>query len=272
MLEAQRVDNQSRIEVEQQTVLQMNERVPPRNVVNDSINATLSGFEPLTYSKERSNFLRPSGLEPKNTLAHTSNNESSPEANTGCNKRSYRNPTILSPINQNSIDSRSIIPPWLYEEEDNDDYDADHEEDIVRSKLRTIESICLRGGGTVTVETVTEEETKKGIEEVEPPPSQPLNNSHIPTTTKKIQPSIQTEYDPMKDDPPPAIITPLYEPLWKKNEHRGDRWDPAVLHAEQDFIQIYGQNNNGISDITVLKYDDTFKHMKEVNADIFCKQ
>ena len=40
--------------------------------------------------------------------------------------------------------------------------------------------------------------------------------------------------------------------------------------AEKDFIRIYSQNNNGISDSTGLKYDDTFKHMKEANADIFC--
>ena len=215
VLEAQRVDNQSRIDVEPRTVIRMNERVPPRKLVNDSINETLSGFAPLTYSKERSNFRLPSGLKPKNTLAHTSNNESSPGANTGCNKSSYRNPTILLPINQNSID-RSIIPPWLYEVEDNDNYDADHEEDIVLSKLGTIEPIQLRGGETVIVETVTEEETKEGIEELEQPPSQTIHTSHIPTTTKKIQPSIQTEFDPMKDDPPPAIITPSYEPLMQK--------------------------------------------------------
>ena len=40
--------------------------------------------------------------------------------------------------------------------------------------------------------------------------------------------------------------------------------------ADPNFIQIYGQNNNGISDSTGLKYDDTFKHMKEADADIFC--
>ena len=74
----------------------------------------------------------------------------------------------------------------------------------------------------------------------------------------------------MKDDPPPAIITPSYEPLWKKNEHWGDRCDPPVLHDETEFIRIYGQNNNGISESTGLNYDDTFKHMKEANADIFC--
>ena len=39
--------------------------------------------------------------------------------------------------------------------------------------------------------------------------------------------------------------------------------------TEPGFIQIYSQNNNDISDSTGLKYDDTFKHMKEANIDIF---
>ena len=39
--------------------------------------------------------------------------------------------------------------------------------------------------------------------------------------------------------------------------------------AEPEFIRIYSQNNNGISDSTGLKYDDTFKHMKEEDVDIF---
>ena len=73
----------------------------------------------------------------------------------------------------------------------------------------------------------------------------------------------------MKDKPPPAIITPSYVPFWKKNEHWGDPCEPAAMCAEPDFVRIYSHNNNGISDSTGLKYDDTFKHMKEVDADIF---
>ena len=64
----------------------------------------------------------------------------------------------------------------MYEEEENDDYDADHKEDLVRSKLGPIESIQLRGGGSVRVEMVAEEETKEGIEELELPPPQPIHN------------------------------------------------------------------------------------------------
>ena len=62
----------------------------------------------------------------------------------------------------------------------------------------------------------------------------------------------------LKDDPPPAILTPSYIPLWKKNEHWRDQCEPAAMCAEPDFIQIYSQNNNGISDSIGLKYDDTF--------------
>ena len=74
----------------------------------------------------------------------------------------------------------------------------------------------------------------------------------------------------MKDEPPPATITPSYVPLWKKNEHWRDECKPTAMCNKIEFIQIYGQNNNGINDSTELKYDDTFKHMKEAEADIFC--
>ena len=115
-----------------------------------------------------------------------------------------------------------------------------------------------------------EEETKEGIEELEPPPPQPKHHLHIPTTTKKIQSPLQPEYDPIKDEPPPEIITSSYVPLWKKNEHQGDWCEPAAMCAEPDFIRIYSQNNNGISDSTGLKYHDTFKDMKEADVNIFC--
>ena len=39
--------------------------------------------------------------------------------------------------------------------------------------------------------------------------------------------------------------------------------------AEPDSIRIYSQNNNGISDSICLKYDDTLKHRKEADIDIF---
>ena len=73
----------------------------------------------------------------------------------------------------------------------------------------------------------------------------------------------------MKDEPQPATVTPLYVPLWKKNEHWENPCEPAVMCAEPQFIRIYSQNNNNIGDSTGLKYDDTFKHMKNADADIF---
>ena len=47
----------------------------------------------------------------------------------------------------------------------------------------------------------------------------------------------------------------------RKKEHWGDPCKPVAICAEPEFIQIYSQNNNGISDNIGLKYDDTFKHI-----------
>ena len=107
----------------------------------------------------------------------------------------------------------------MYDRVEDNDYDANHEDDISQPKMGMLDPIRLRGGGSPIVETVTEEETQEGIEEVEPPPPPPIHHLQIPTTTKKIQPPLQSEYDPMKDKPPPVIITPSYVPLWKKNKH-----------------------------------------------------
>ena len=74
----------------------------------------------------------------------------------------------------------------------------------------------------------------------------------------------------MKDEPPPAIITPSYVPLHRKNEHWGDPCELTICCEGPEFIRIYSQNQNGISDSTGLKYDDTFKYMKEAEASIFC--
>ena len=74
----------------------------------------------------------------------------------------------------------------------------------------------------------------------------------------------------MEDEPTPKTITPKYVPLWKKNKHWGDECKPRAMCAEPDFIRIYSQNNNGISSASGLMYNDTFKHMKEADVDIFC--
>ena len=86
------------------------------------------------------------------------------------------------------------------------------------------------------------------------------NDDTTVTTTQK------TEYDPMDEEPPPAIITPSYVPLRKKKNHWGDPCKPAVICEGPKFIQIYSQNDNGISESTGMKYDDTFEHMKEADT------
>ena len=124
----------------------------------------------------------------------------------------------------------------MYDNVDEDDYDANHDEDISRPTLGKIRPIRIQGGGPPIVETVTEEETEEGVEEVEHPTIPPTHNSQIPTTATKIQSPSAPEYDPMKDEPPPVIITLKYVPLWKKNEHWGDRCEPAAMCTEPDFI------------------------------------
>ena len=89
-----------------------------------------------------------------------------------------------------------------------------------------------------------------------------------PTSTPPL-PSQKPAYDQIADKPPPAIITPSYVPLHKKNEHWGDPCQPVIFCEGLEFIRLHSQNNNGISDSTGLKYDDTFKHMKEADAAIF---
>ena len=111
-----------------------------------------------------------------------------------------------------SVNTNTCAPPWTYETVDEDDYDADHDDDV-----KSIAPLRMRGGGTPVVEAATDEDTEEGFDKQ--PQSQPTQNPLIPTTTKKIQPPSKPDYDPMKDDPPPEIITPSYIPLWKKNEH-----------------------------------------------------
>ena len=73
----------------------------------------------------------------------------------------------------------------------------------------------------------------------------------------------------MEDAAPPATVTPSYVPLWRKNEPWGDPCEPVAMCDDRDFIRIYSQNQNGISDSNGIQYNDTFKNMIEVEADIF---
>ena len=72
----------------------------------------------------------------------------------------------------------------------------------------------------------------------------------------------------MADEPLLAIITLSYISLHKKNEHWGNQCEPVVICEGSEFIRIYSPNNNGISDSTGMKYDDTFKHMIAANTGI----
>ena len=89
---------------------------------------------------------------------------------------------------------------------DENDYDTDHDNDV-----DSIAPLRMRGGGTPVVETVTDDDTEEGVDDQ--PQSQPTQNPLKPTTTNKIQPPQNPKYDPMKDEPPPEIITPLFIPL-----------------------------------------------------------
>ena len=160
---------------------------------------------------------------------------------------------------------------WRDDNTNGDKYDGDHDDDEIsrRAKRYPIAPLQLRGGnGKPLMETITKEETK-GVTADQEQPQTSTNRAPIPTTTPPILPPQKPEYDPMADKPPPPTITPSYEPLHKKNEHWGDQCEAAAICDEPEFIRIYSQNNNGISDSTGLKYDDTFKYMKEADADIF---
>lgn len=81
--------------------------------------------------------------------------------------------------------------------------------------------------------------------------------------------SVVMEYDPMGDIPDSEIITPSYVPLHQKIEFWGDPCEPGVRYKRTEFICLYGQNVNSISDSTGLKYDQIFLYIKDTEASIF---
>ena len=52
----------------------------------------------------------------------------------------------------------------------------------------------------------------------------------------------------MADAPDPDIIALSYRSHHKENEHWGDPYEPSQAYEGPEFIRIYGQNVNGISD------------------------
>ena len=116
-----------------------------------------------------------------------------------------------------SIDTRLIVHEWedasMDEDEDEYEYDADHDDDDLSPQARVlIAPLRLQGGnGIPVVERVTEEDTEEGIEEQEQ--TQLAPKLMILTTTPRTQHPPEPAFDPMKDEPPSATITPSYVPL-----------------------------------------------------------
>ena len=73
----------------------------------------------------------------------------------------------------------------------------------------------------------------------------------------------------MVDAPDPALPTPSYEPLHRKNEHWGDPCDLIAMYEGPECIRIYATNANRINNRSGLKYDQTFLQMKEAETGIF---
>ena len=127
-----------------------------------------------------------------------------------------------------SIDTNPIVSEWRDDNTDGDESDGDHDDNemLRRSKKYPIPPLRLRGENQKPlVETVTEEETEEVIAD-QRQPQMSTNRALIPTTTTTILPPQKPqkpEYDPMADKPPPAIITPSYVPLHKKNKHWDDQ-------------------------------------------------
>ena len=66
-----------------------------------------------------------------------------------------------------SINTRLIVPPWMYTSVDEDDYDTDRDDDDMSTQAREMTvPLQMRGGGIPVVETVTKEDTEEGIEEL----------------------------------------------------------------------------------------------------------
>ena len=67
----------------------------------------------------------------------------------------------------------------------------------------------------------------------------------------------------------PDIITQSYQPLHRKNKHLDNLCEPSQVREGPEFIWIYGQNVNGISDREGILYDQTIIHMKEAETSMF---
>ena len=109
--------------------------------------------------------------------------------------------------------------------------------------------------GTIRVETV-----KNSLTDVD--------TSQTSDYTTETLTDDTPSYNPMADAPDPDIITLSYQPLHRKNEHWGDPCEPSQVWEGPEFICIYSQNVNGISDHEGIMYEQSMKTMKEAEASI----
>ena len=122
-----------------------------------------------------------------------------------------------------SINTKPIVHEWTDANIDEDEYDGDHDDDDLSTQAKRVTMVPLRlqgGKGKPVVETVIEEDIEEVTaeqEQTQPSPKQ----APVPTTAKPSRPPQKPEYNPMKDEPPPVTITPLYVPLFKKKRTLG---------------------------------------------------
>ena len=87
-------------------------------------------------------------------------------------------------------------------------------------------------------------------------------------TTEIVTDNTQS-YNLMADAPDPDVITPSYQLLHRKHEHLGDLCEPSQVCEGPEYIRLYSQNVNGISDHEGIMYEQSMKTMKETEASIF---
>ena len=81
--------------------------------------------------------------------------------------------------------------------------------------------------------------------------------------------SLVQPHNPLEDEIPPTNPPPSYTPLLSKNDDWGDTLLPRIMYENDDFIRIYSQNVNGVTDSEGTQLDLAFNCMNKTEADIF---
>ena len=85
-----------------------------------------------------------------------------------------------------------------------------------------------------------------------------------------IDPEINfAKYDPMADTPKLDIATTVCVPLHEKNRYWCVHCEPRKMREGPEFIYIYSQNINSVSDSVGILSDQVFLHMQEAEASVF---